>query len=856
METIAFYSYKGGVGRSLLLANAARFLATLGKGVVALDFDFEAPGLHYKLGASIINRPLGVSGGAVPYLVATADGASSPPSLERHIVSLAVPPGEEGWLTLMPAGPAPKVKYWAALKELGEKLHLGDSSGQGVMALLDLQGRIASELKPDYLLIDARTGITELGGLATTILADTVVCMFAANQESLDGTVTVVEALKAAPRLRRKKPIRVVPVLSRASQPPSDERFANGVKRLLELAAPRRKAKSKEAAEPALPQRKSEAKQELFALPHDDAMAASERVVGGERKASAFSPLYKAYLELFQSLFPTRAEPARRVLERLEAINDVKEELTKPGRYEEYERGLSPWTDSAIQDGVVYEAVGYGKKGSRYADLVCRDDSGSALMVVEYLADGSEEEAVEFWGKGTKVRCAVLLLRTQGRYVNREIYTRPPNGSDLHKTERWELPRPQEFELLADVGDESIDSMLEAVRRGQVEAVPWLINEWIESLPSGEPKMRRRHRSRPERARRILDGLAATEDVQCAEEILRRASGRVYGESRRHRRMRDDFDSLQDIEGRMAADFYAPLFWRLPVEAAIKSMRPKHYPGETPPLAAHWLLAHRLMGLQYDPFQNSIAEARALAARIRRLGEHDNDDDFADHMLHRSRRDWTRSVVLSTEAPPILVWEEVLREDPFFRGNWIEANKKVANKVNESLGDGRRLRGWLRAVKERGDLATFGLLGGYNSSERIDLYVTVIDAAAEVLGMSPRHLKSVVFIQLSAWAIAHQARDLDSHPGYGFTPPQPVIPFNRESPTHVTLIQAFTDRLIHLLQDPNLLAAFERLSEHQPNAYRHWSVLRTLPLEELRVSLLRARASATALGLPEVIDAE
>src|SRR6185503_6225189 len=126
METIAFYSYKGGVGRSLLLANAARFLATLGKGVVALDFDFEAPGLHYKLGAeNIISKRSGSLGGAVPYLVATADGASSPPPLEKHVVSLAVPPGEDGWLTLMPAGPAPQVKYWSALKELGEKLHLG-----------------------------------------------------------------------------------------------------------------------------------------------------------------------------------------------------------------------------------------------------------------------------------------------------------------------------------------------------------------------------------------------------------------------------------------------------------------------------------------------------------------------------------------------------------------------------------------------------------------------------------------------------------------------------------------------------------------------------------------------------------
>ncbi len=94
------------------------------------------------------------------------------------------------------------------------------------MAVLDLQARIGDELHPDYLLIDARTGVTELGGLATTILADTVVCLFAPNQESLDGTLKIVEALKAAPRLDRKKPIRIVPVLSRATGgAPDDETF-------------------------------------------------------------------------------------------------------------------------------------------------------------------------------------------------------------------------------------------------------------------------------------------------------------------------------------------------------------------------------------------------------------------------------------------------------------------------------------------------------------------------------------------------------------------------------------------------------------------------------------------------------
>lgn len=131
METVAFYSYKGGVGRSLLLANAARFLATLGKGVVALDFDFEAPGLHYKLGGGqsyldesrSSNFPL-PPGGAVPYLIATAEGTATPPSFEEHMMSVPVPADTGGWLRLMPAGPAPHQGYWAALKELGDKLRL------------------------------------------------------------------------------------------------------------------------------------------------------------------------------------------------------------------------------------------------------------------------------------------------------------------------------------------------------------------------------------------------------------------------------------------------------------------------------------------------------------------------------------------------------------------------------------------------------------------------------------------------------------------------------------------------------------------------------------------------------------
>ena len=42
---VTFYSYKGGVGRSMALANIAVLLARRGLKVLMVDWDFEAPGL-------------------------------------------------------------------------------------------------------------------------------------------------------------------------------------------------------------------------------------------------------------------------------------------------------------------------------------------------------------------------------------------------------------------------------------------------------------------------------------------------------------------------------------------------------------------------------------------------------------------------------------------------------------------------------------------------------------------------------------------------------------------------------------------------------------------------------------------
>src|SRR6266704_3522755 len=44
---VTFYSYKGGVGRTMALANIATLLASWGKRVLIVDWDLEAPGIEH-----------------------------------------------------------------------------------------------------------------------------------------------------------------------------------------------------------------------------------------------------------------------------------------------------------------------------------------------------------------------------------------------------------------------------------------------------------------------------------------------------------------------------------------------------------------------------------------------------------------------------------------------------------------------------------------------------------------------------------------------------------------------------------------------------------------------------------------
>jgi cellulose biosynthesis protein BcsQ len=289
VKTLTFYSYKGGTGRSLLLANAARYLALLGKRVVAVDFDFEAPGLHYKLNISPPGKRTADAipeRGAVDYLLAATQGEGPPKRLLDYVVPIPLPYGTKGALHLMPAGAAPTGDYWKALTSLLRQDLFTDPDGSGIAACLELKARIEAELKADFLLIDSRAGVTEFAGVTTIVLADKVVCLMLANRESQIGARAVLRGLRLAERLAGQSPVEVVPVLSRV--PDRDETAVREALSFLNEPGPTPEA--------------TLALKKVFVLRTDPELARGERLHVDSGEPQSRSPLHQDFLALMTEL--------------------------------------------------------------------------------------------------------------------------------------------------------------------------------------------------------------------------------------------------------------------------------------------------------------------------------------------------------------------------------------------------------------------------------------------------------------------------------------------------------------------------------------------------------------------------
>ncbi|MBE5459422.1 KGGVGR-motif variant AAA ATPase [Mycobacteroides abscessus] len=238
MRTISFYSYKGGTGRTLLVANIGVYAARLGLSVVMVDHDLEAPGLAYKFMTTPESKP-GVlewlSGGRQPEIT---DMVQEIPLTWRF--------NEGGRLQLIGAGPPPSNAYLRGVRMLQSTI-FADDGRQGVAGMLTLQETIRRELNPDLLLLDARTGITNTNAITTRVLADDVVALTINSPEQLEGTRAVLRTLPRNKPRQQQGQLGLHVIVSRVQEPergvqdneisPRDDAIADEVRRFLTVPA-------------------------------------------------------------------------------------------------------------------------------------------------------------------------------------------------------------------------------------------------------------------------------------------------------------------------------------------------------------------------------------------------------------------------------------------------------------------------------------------------------------------------------------------------------------------------------------------------------------------------------------------
>lgn len=187
-----FYSYKGGVGRSMALANVAVLMAQWGYRVLIVDWDLEAPGLDRyleDLAPGGVKRAAGRNG-IVDIATAVSEGQEA--DWKDCVVSFSVP-GTNQHLDFISAG-RPDGEYARRLQKLDwDALFERHDFGSRLEAIRNEWRRTY-----DHVLIDSRTGITDIGGICTIYLPDVLVAMFVANHQSLEGVADVVGRARLA----------------------------------------------------------------------------------------------------------------------------------------------------------------------------------------------------------------------------------------------------------------------------------------------------------------------------------------------------------------------------------------------------------------------------------------------------------------------------------------------------------------------------------------------------------------------------------------------------------------------------------------------------------------------------------
>jgi MinD-like ATPase involved in chromosome partitioning or flagellar assembly len=203
---VTFYSYKGGVGRSMALANVAVLLARRGLRVLAVDWDLEAPGLERYFSYF----PVEARGAGLlrMFMDAEREGEAD---YSRYLWEVDC--DAEHPLSFLPSGRDSDADYSTNLEGFDWAGFFREQGGGQFVE--GLRARWREDF--DIVLIDSRTGLSDTGGICTIQLPDVVVAMFTANHQSLYG---IRDVMRLAQRARQslaydRMPLTILPLPAR-----------------------------------------------------------------------------------------------------------------------------------------------------------------------------------------------------------------------------------------------------------------------------------------------------------------------------------------------------------------------------------------------------------------------------------------------------------------------------------------------------------------------------------------------------------------------------------------------------------------------------------------------------------------
>jgi len=224
---ITFYSYKGGTGRSLAVANVAWMLADSGKRVLVIDWDLEAPGLHRYFHPFLEDTHLAGTLGLIDFMTAFVEGSRIAKGNNENPDTAWYKPyanffpyalslrgfkfRKRGGLDFMPAGRQDGGYAVKVTRFDWEDFY--ETLGGGVF-LQAFKQTLREHY--DYVLIDSRTGISDTSGICTVQMPDELVVCFTYNSQSVLGAEAATRsALSQRLRPSGKPSLRVWPVPTR-----------------------------------------------------------------------------------------------------------------------------------------------------------------------------------------------------------------------------------------------------------------------------------------------------------------------------------------------------------------------------------------------------------------------------------------------------------------------------------------------------------------------------------------------------------------------------------------------------------------------------------------------------------------